>query len=246
VEIFPAIDLSGGQCVRLTQGDFSTAKIYEADPIRQACRFVDAGAKWLHVVDLDGARVSGMRQKEVIIRIAKETPLKVQTGGGIRSEGLIEELLSCGVERVVVGSLAVKNKTLVKQWLRRFGGDHIVLAFDVRMRDGVPEVMINGWQDGSQQFLFDVLDAYEGSGLKHVLCTDVSQDGMLKGPNKKLYMAIQGHYQNLALIASGGVGSSDDLVALANIGINEVVVGKAIYENRIDLAEAIRQVGNVG
>ena len=246
MEIFPAIDLKNGQCVRLTQGDFNTAKIYESDPILQAQKFAEAGAAWLHMVDLDGAREGKIQQFDIIARIVKETPLKVQVGGGIREEETVEQLLNAGVKRVVIGSLAVKDRQLVRQWLGRFGAECLTLAFDIRMTDAVPEVLTQGWQSGSGQVLWDILDAYQGTGLKHILCTDIACDGMLTGPNKELYQTIRTQAPALNLIASGGVSTLDDLVGLAEIGIAEAIVGKAIYESRINLAESIRRVRNAG
>jgi phosphoribosylformimino-5-aminoimidazole carboxamide ribotide isomerase len=246
MEIFPAIDLKNGQCVRLTQGDFDTAKIYEADPVQQARKFADAGASWLHMVDLDGARAGNMQQFNLIADLAKKTTLKIQVGGGIRDADTIQSLLDVGVKRVVVGSLAVKDRMLVRDWLRHFGAQYITLAFDIKLIDNEPEVLTHGWQSGSQQLLWDVLDAYEDSGLQHILCTDVSLDGMLSGTNNVLYAAVQERWPKLEMLASGGVGRLDDLLALAKQKVAGAIVGKAIYEGRVDLADAIRQVRNAG
>ena len=240
--IFPAIDLKGGQCVRLTQGDFDTATIYESDPLRQAQTFAEAGAEWLHMVDLDGAKVGEMQQFDVIAAVAKESPLKIQAGGGIRSEKTIERLLKAGVRRIVIGSLAVKNRELVKSWLHQFGAEKIVIAFDIRLTDGEPEILTHGWQSGSQQLLWDVLEFYDGSGLTHILCTDVSRDGMLTGTNNTLYQLIQDRWPKLQLLASGGVSNLADVVELKKLGVAGAIVGKAIYEGKLDLAEALRQV----
>jgi phosphoribosylformimino-5-aminoimidazole carboxamide ribotide isomerase len=246
MEIFPAIDLKNGQCVRLTKGDFDTAKIYEADPLLQARKFADAGASWLHIVDLDGARDGEMKQINLITKIVKETPLKIQAGGGIRGATTIQKLLDAGVERVVIGSLAVKNKELVHEWIKQFGAQHITLAFDIEYADNEPEVLTQGWQSGSQQILWDVLDAYEGSGLQNILCTDVGRDGMLEGPNLMLYQEIEEYAPRLSVLASGGVTRLEDLVKLTTFNVAGVIIGKALYEGRIDLAEAIRQVGHAG
>ena len=246
MEIYPAIDLKDGHCVRLTQGNFDTATIYEADPILQARKFADAGATWLHVVDLDGARAGKMRQFELIAEVARQTSLKVQVGGGIREVETIEKLLEAGVERVVIGSLAVKKRVLVQEWLRIFGSERIMIAFDVRLVDDEPELLTHGWRSGSKQLLWDVLDAYEVSGLKHILCTDVSRDGMLAGANHALYLAIQKHAPQLEVLASGGVSGLDDLLWLVKHKVAGAIVGKAIYEGRVDLADAIQQVKNAG
>ena len=246
MEIFPAIDLKNGQCVRLTQGAFDTAKIYETNPLVQAQKFSKAGASWLHVVDLDGARAGEMQQMDIIAALAKQKPLKIQTGGGVRNAKTIQKLLDSGVERVVIGSLAVKNKTLVQKWLQKFGPKHIVLAFDVKFVDGQPEVLIQGWQNESQQLLWDVLDAYEGCGLTNILCTDVSRDGMLTGANAALYQSVKKHAPRLDVLASGGVNGLDDLLTLAKVPVAGAIVGKAIYEGRIDLASALQKVAHAG
>lgn len=241
--IFPAIDLQEGRCVRLAQGDFNRSKTYHTDPASVAQGFAAAGASWLHVVDLDGARDGEMKQLAAIKSISESTSLSIQSGGGIRSEAAIRDLLDAGVSRVVIGSLAVDKRQDVRVWLRKFGPERIVLAFDVRDNDGEPEVVTQGWQSGTQQTLWDVLDSYEGSGLRTILCTDVGRDGMLQGPNEGLYRAILDKAPNLELLASGGVGSLDDILSLEQIGVAGAIVGKAIYEGKLDLAEAIRRAG---
>jgi phosphoribosylformimino-5-aminoimidazole carboxamide ribotide isomerase len=247
MEIFPAIDLKKGKCVRLTQGDFATATIYESDPLKQAQKFKDAGSTWLHMVDLDGAKIGEMQQFDIIAMIASQTTLKIQVGGGIRDEAVIDKLLHAGVERVVIGSLAVKNSLQVLGWLKKYGPDKIVLAFDVRLDvDGQPEILIHGWKSGSKQLLWDVLERYADSGLKTILCTDIGRDGMLAGTNNDLYKDIQTRFPNLDILASGGVSNLADLLELAELKLAGAITGKAIYEGRLDLAEAIKQVRNVG
>jgi phosphoribosylformimino-5-aminoimidazole carboxamide ribotide isomerase len=247
MKIYPAIDLKNGECVRLTQGDFATAKIYESDPLKQAALFKDAGAEWLHIVDLDGAKAGKMQQFGLIAKLAKNSPLKIQTGGGIRDAGTIEKLLEAGIQRVVIGSLATKDSVLVKEWLVRFGAERIALAFDIKLTEAnEPEIMTHGWQTGSQQLLWDILDLYKNSGLMNILCTDVGRDGMLVGANNLLYERIQRRAPHLAVLASGGVGSIDDLLGLAKQKIAGAIVGKAIYEGQVDLADAIAQVKNAG
>ena len=243
--IYPAIDLKDGQCVRLKQGDFDAVTIYEADPLKMAARFAEAGAEWLHMVDLDGAKAGEMQQFDAIARVVKDSKLKIQVGGGIRSEKTVQRLLNAGVARVVVGSLAVKNRNLVQGWLRDFGGDKIILAFDIRYQDGEPEILTHGWQSGSQQLLWDVLDAYAHSGLKSVLCTDISRDGMLGGANNALYQTMHERWPAIDVLASGGVSGLQDLLDLAKLGAAGAIVGKAIYEGRVDLADAIQQVKHV-
>ncbi len=247
MEIFPAIDLQNGQCVRLKQGDFAQATIYESDPLRMADKFTKAGATWLHVVDLDGARDGQSRQFDLIERIAKSTSLTLQVGGGIREKRDVERLLAAGATRVVIGSLAAKNQALVKEWIGKFGPQRIVIAFDVQTQNKAePEVLLHGWQNGSNLSLWKLIDDYADSGLKTILCTDVSRDGMLQGTNDALYRSMQERYPAINLLASGGVSGLADVLELKKMGVAGAIVGKAIYEGRIDLADAIRQVRHAG
>ncbi|MGH6962237.1 MAG: HisA/HisF-related TIM barrel protein, partial [Dongiaceae bacterium] len=182
--LYPAIDLRHGKCVRLHQGRFDRETVYANDPIIVAGEFAGAGAAWLHVVDLDGAKDGTAAQSELIRRIAAATPLKVQTGGGIRSEALIQDHLDAGIARVVIGSLALTNPGLATAWLGRFGADRIVLALDVKAgEDGAWHVATHGWQTDSRRTLFAVLDNYAEAGLRHLLCTDIGRDGTLTGPS---------------------------------------------------------------
>jgi phosphoribosylformimino-5-aminoimidazole carboxamide ribotide isomerase len=247
MDIFPAIDLQNGQCVRLTQGDFDTAKIYDANPVAQARKFMEEGAEWLHVVDLDGARCGESRQFDLVAKITEEVPLKLQIGGGIRAVATIEKLLECGVERVIIGSLAVKNPPLVQDWLKRFGPARIVLAFDIRFDDKTePRVLTDGWQSESGQILWDVLDGYADSGLKTILCTDIRRDGMLAGVNVALYDQLARRWPRLSILASGGVRDMADMFELKKGGLAGVIVGKALYEGRINLAAALKEVKDAG
>jgi phosphoribosylformimino-5-aminoimidazole carboxamide ribotide isomerase len=243
MDIIPAIDLRNGQCVRLTRGDFSQIEVYERDPILQALRFAQAGAQWLHIVDLDGAREGGSRQRDIIERMAQSVPLKLQVGGGIRDEIDLKALLDRGIERVVIGSLAVQAPARVRDWLRRFGSARIAVALDVRPDErGEPRVLTQAWQKETGTSLWALLDIYENDGLKTVLCTDVGRDGMLAGPNLELYRRIHSLNPKLELLASGGVRNVDDLNDLAQLGISGAIIGKAIYAGHVDLAGAIMQV----
>jgi phosphoribosylformimino-5-aminoimidazole carboxamide ribotide isomerase len=241
MEIFPAIDLQNGQCVRLAQGNFEAVTIYEDDPLLVARRFMEAGVSWVHVVDLDGAREGQVRQSAIIKNMAQKVPLSIQAGGGIRDERDIEALLDAGVKRIVIGSLAVKETTLVKSWLQKYGSDRIVLAFDVRLDEAnEPEIVINGWKSGSLQSLWGILKIYEDSGLKTVVCTDVGRDGMMTGSNLELYKALRERRPDLDVLASGGVKGIADLLTLNGLGLTGAITGKAIYEGRLDLAAAVR------
>jgi len=243
MEIFPAIDLKGGECVRLTQGKFDAVTVYSADPAAQAAAFAAAGARWLHVVDLDGAKAGAVRQIDTIAKIVKASPLQVQAGGGIRDEKAIEGLIGAGVRRVVIGSLAVSDRPRVEGWLRKYGSDRIVLAFDVRDDGKGPEILTHGWQEGSRVSLWDILESYDRAvPLKSVLCTDIARDGMLTGTNFELYRLMRQRRPDLEVLASGGVGALAELRPLKDAGIAGVIVGKALYEGRFTLSEALAEV----
>jgi phosphoribosylformimino-5-aminoimidazole carboxamide ribotide isomerase len=241
MEIIPAIDLQAGRCVRLAQGAFERATVYDVDPFVQARRFKDQGARWLHVVDLDGARAGAPQQHALIADIARESGLATQVGGGLRDEQGVAKLLDAGIARVVVGSLAVKDPARVQRWLSEFGAERIVLALDVRISDaGVPEVLTDGWCHGSGRPLDALLGLYAGAGLKNVLCTDISRDGMLQGVNIALYTALRRAWPQLDIQASGGVAGLADVEQLAALRVAGVVMGKALYEGRIDLPAALK------
>lgn len=245
MDIFPAIDLKDGHCVRLKKGDFSNATIYEKDPIFQAKKFEDQGATWLHIVDLDGAKDGAARQTESISSIVRSTALSVQVGGGIRSVQDIEVLLDCGVQRVVIGSQAVTQPKTVQDWIKRFGGERIVLALDVRLNEEKkPIILTRGWQEESKKTLWDVLAFYENNGAQTVLCTDVERDGMLAGPNLALYAEMRKQSPGFDLLASGGISSLADIRALASLGVAGAITGKALYEKKFSLVEAIKEAQN--
>jgi phosphoribosylformimino-5-aminoimidazole carboxamide ribotide isomerase len=238
--IYPAIDVRQGHCVRLSQGRFDQVTTYADDPLTVAREYAAAGATWLHVVDLDGAKDGNAAQTELIKRIAADSGVKVQTGGGIRSEDQINTYLGAGISRVVIGSLAITNPGLVATWLDRFGRDRVVLALDVKPNNDGWHVTTHGWQKISGKTLFDVIDEYGAAYLRHLLCTDVARDGLLGGPNVALYREIRTRYPKLAVQASGGVASLADLAALKETGVDGTIVGKALYEGKLALAEALR------
>jgi len=238
--IYPAIDVRQGHCVRLSQGRFDQVTTYADDPLTVAREYAAAGATWLHVVDLDGAKDGNAAQTELIKRIAADSGVKVQTGGGIRSEDQINTYLGAGISRVVIGSLAITNPGLVATWLDRFGRDRVVLALDVKPNNDGWRVTTHGWQKISGKTLFDVIDEYGAAYLRHLLCTDVARDGLLGGPNVALYREIRTRYPKLAVQASGGVASLADLAALKETGVDGTIVGKALYEGKLALAEALR------
>ncbi|HYC71106.1 MAG TPA: 1-(5-phosphoribosyl)-5-[(5-phosphoribosylamino)methylideneamino]imidazole-4-carboxamide isomerase [Opitutaceae bacterium] len=238
--LYPAIDLRGGRVVRLTEGRFDQEKSYGDDPLAVARGFAAAGATWLHVVDLDGAKDPARRQAPLVERLARESGLRVQTGGGIRDEAQVQALLAAGVARVVVGSLAVRAPDLVRGWLGAFGPERIALAPDVRLDGaGVPRIAAAGWQEATGVALDDFLAGYLPAGLAHILCTDISRDGKLTGPNTALYARLVPAFPALRIQASGGVASLADLRAVRAAGVAGVIVGRALYENKFTLPEAL-------
>ena len=237
--IYPAIDLIDGQCVRLHKGDFDQKTIYDSDPVSMAQSFKSSGASWVHVVDLDGAKDPNNRQTALISSIIKQSGLKVQTGGGIRSEEDVEALLGAGASRVVIGSLAVKDTDLMKKIIERFGADKICLAADVLEKESAFYIAVSGWQEGSEVLLEDFLNDYQAQGIRHILCTDISKDGMMQGCNFDLYKTLNQKFDGLLIQASGGVHALDDLTKLDTDG---VIIGKALYEGSFTLSEALEVV----
>ncbi len=238
--IFPAIDLMDGGCVRLLKGDFTQRTNYATNPISMAQSFADAGAEWLHIVDLDGAKNQIAEQSKLIIEIAKAANIKVQTGGGLRNIKQVKALLDGGIQRVVIGSLAVKNPALIKRWMAELGPEKIVLAIDVIMdSEGTPRPTTHGWTKVSKQSLWQVIDEFLGADLQTILVTDIAKDGALQGSNIALYETIMRRYPKLDLISSGGVGSLDDVRALKAVGPAGIIIGKALYENKFTLREAL-------
>ncbi len=238
--IYPAIDLRGGRVVRLTEGKFDQEKSYGDDPLAVAKDFAASGATWLHVVDLDGAKDPAKRQTALVEQIARGSGLRMQTGGGIRDESQIAALLAAGARRVIVGSLAAKQPELVRGWLKKFGPESIILSPDVRLdADGTPRVAAAGWQESTGVALDDFLNGFLPAGLVHILCTDISRDGKLTGPNSALYAQLVKKFPTLQIQASGGVSSLDDLCVLKTTGSAGAIVGRALYEKRFTLKEAL-------
>lgn len=237
--LYPAIDLIGGAVVRLHKGDFDQLTHYGSDPVTVAKSYADAGATWLHLVDLDGAKNPEHRQIDLIATIIKNTGLKVQTGGGIRSANDVAALLDAGAARVVIGSLAVRSPDVVTNLLHKYGSDKICLAADVVRQDKAFFIAVSGWQEASSQTLFGFLKHFEAAGLKHVLCTDIDRDGTLQGFNRNLYADVKAAFPQLHLQASGGASTLADLDNLAADG---VIIGKALYEGRFTVAAALEAV----
>lgn len=233
IRILPAIDIIDGQCVRLTKGDYSTKKVYGDDPLEMAKRFEDTGATQIHIVDLDGAKEKHPKNLNQVARIKKSTQLKVEFGGGIKSREALIECDSAGVDQFIIGSLAVKEPDTVINWLSDFGAERFVLGADVQ--DGF--IAIHGWQDKSDMSLSDFISLYEKIGASYFLCTDINKDGMLQGSSQELYKSILSEFSDIKLIASGGVSSLEEVKELDRIGCNGAIIGKAIYEGRIQLSE---------
>jgi len=232
--LIPAIDLRGGRCVRLYQGDFAAETRYEYSPRELLEKYRALGASWVHIVDLDGARDGVSANREVIVDLAAQRGLKLQVGGGIRSPEIIEDLISSGVERVIVGSAAVERPDDVIAWISHFGADRICLALDIlHDREGEPQVRTRGWKSGTAISLWEALALYPAAAVRHVLCTDIERDGALTGPNIDLYRDAVGRFPKIAWQASGGVRDAADLAALARIGAAGAVSGKALLEERI-------------
>lgn len=236
--LIPSVDLHGGHCVRLRQGAFDAETRYDVSAGALLERYASFGASWLHVVDLDGARTGTLAHRDIVLALAARNRLRLQVGGGLRSQAIIEDLLQNGVARVVVGSAAIEQAAEVRRWFRHFGPDRICLALDVRETDSAtPRVQTRGWVQGSGVSLWDAVADYETVGLTHVLCTDVARDGALGGPNLALYAEAIRRYPKIAWQASGGVRDSADLAALAQLGVSAAISGKALLENRLEPAE---------
>jgi phosphoribosylformimino-5-aminoimidazole carboxamide ribotide isomerase len=235
--LYPAMDLMGGRVVRLAQGRFEDATTYPGDPAQALAAFAAAGAQWAHVVDLDGARAGAPVQHDLLCELARTAPLKLQVAGGFRTAEQIARVLDSGVARVVIGSLAVKQPDLVRGFLEQFGPERITLSLDVRLADGVPMVATLGWTEDSGRSLWDIAALFPGA--KHLLITDIGCDGMLAGPNTQLIEDALKNLPNMAIQASGGVSEARHLRQLSATGAAGAIVGKALWEGRIDLAEAL-------
>ena len=234
IELIPAIDIIEGKCVRLTKGDYDTKKVY-GDPLDMAQQFEDLGVKRLHVVDLDGAKSKHVVNLATLKAITTHTKLIVDFGGGIKTDEDLEKAYEAGAALVTAGSIAITEPERYLNWLHKYGADRLILGADVR--NGY--VSINGWKEDSDVKLEDFLLRYMNEGTKNVLCTEISKDGTLAGPAVELYRSIMQRYPECHLIASGGVGSTTDILALEAAGIPAVVFGKAFYEGKIDLKNLI-------
>ncbi len=234
MRLIPAIDLRGGRCVRLLQGDFDAETRYAVEPHELLMRYRALGATWLHVVDLDGAREGTQANRSAILALASQRAVRLQVGGGLRDAAAIDQLLRAGVARAVIGSIAVADPIRTREWLQRFGGTALVLAFDIRLdAHGVPRCATHGWKQQSELALWNAVERFLADGLRHVLCTDVARDGALQGPNVALYAEARRRFPTIEWQASGGVSSAADLHALARTGVAAAVSGRALLDERI-------------
>ena len=233
MRIIPAIDIINGKCVRLTKGDYDTKIIYNEDPLEVAKQYEDHGIAFLHIVDLDGARQSKIYNYKILEQIATKTNLKIDFGGGIKSEGDVKIAFASGANQITGGSIAIKNEDLFLEWLREYGSDKIILGADVNNE----KIAISGWKEESDKEVVPFIKGYQQKGIKYVISTDIAKDGMLIGPSFDLYKKILQEIPDINLIASGGISKMDELPKLAELGCEGVIIGKAIYENRISLKE---------
>ena len=233
MQIIPAIDIINGKCVRLTEGDYSRMTEYAGSPLELAKKYEANGILRLHLVDLDGAKAGAVQNWTVAQQIAEQTKLIIDFGGGVKSRDEVNRIIDLGISYVTVGSIAAKNEALFIQWLEEFGSDRFLLGADVRDE----QIMVNGWLEKMDISILPFLDKYHQLGIHSVFCTDVSKDGKLEGPSIELYNKIKSHIPTLNLIASGGVTSVEDLYALEEVGCSGVIIGKAIYENKISIEQ---------
>ena len=233
MRIIPAIDIIDGKCVRLSKGDYNTKKIYNEDPLEVAKSFEAHGIKYLHLVDLDGAKSSHIVNHKILESIASKTSLNMDFGGGLKTDKDLEIAFECGANQITGGSIAVKNPEIFKSWLTKFGAEKIILGADARNK----KIAVSGWLEESKQEVIPFIQNFETEGIRYVICTDISKDGMLEGPSFDLYAEILDETKDIKLIASGGISQFDELPKLQELGCEGVIIGKAIYENRISLKQ---------
>ena len=233
MRIIPAIDIIDGKCVRLSKGDYDTKKIYNENPLEVAKEFEDHGIQYLHLVDLDGAKSKHIVNHHILEQIASKTNLKIDFGGGLKTDDDLRIAFESGANQITGGSIAVKDKTTFTNWITTYGADKIILGADAMDE----KVAVSGWQEESKEELLPFIQAYQQKGISYVICTDISKDGMLEGPSFDLYQKIVTSTNDLKLIASGGISTFDELPKLAEMGCEGTIIGKAIYENRISLKQ---------
>ena len=240
MELIPAIDLIDGRCVRLTQGDYGQTKIYDAEPVDMARRYADCGVRRLHIVDLDGAKAKAPCNLSTLEKVVAATGLDVEWGGGIKDSVAMQQVVDAGASRVICGSVAVDNPELFAQWLQEYGASRVILGADIR--DG--RVATHGWLKDGGMGVEELVEKFLPYNLSQLICTDISRDGMLQGPNLPLYEQLQQRFPMVDVILSGGVSSMDDLKRARECGVRAAIIGKAIYEGRITLKELERWLLN--
>ncbi len=233
MRIIPAIDIIDAKCVRLSKGDYGTKKIYNENPLEVAKEFEAHGIEYLHLVDLDGAKSKHIVNHKVLELIASKTNLKIDFGGGLKTDKDLKIAFESGADQVTGGSIAVKDPVTFTSWIQKFGTDKIILGADANNE----KIAVSGWQEESNKELIPFINEYQKQGVTYVICTDISKDGMLQGPSFELYQRILKETNNIKLIASGGISTFDELPKLAEIGCEGTIIGKAIYENRISLKQ---------
>ncbi len=233
MRIIPAIDIIEGKCVRLSKGDYATKKVYNENPLEVAKEFQDHGIEYLHLVDLDGAKSKHIVNHKILEQIASKTNLKIDFGGGLKSNEDLKIAFECGANQITGGSIAVKNPAIFKNWLLQYGDDKIILGADALDE----KVAISGWLEESDKELIPFIEEYQKEGVSYIICTDISKDGMLEGPSFELYGKILKQVQNIKLIASGGISTFEEIPQLAKLGCDGTIIGKAIYEGRISLKQ---------
>jgi phosphoribosylformimino-5-aminoimidazole carboxamide ribotide isomerase len=233
MKIIPAIDIIDGKCVRLSKGDYNTKIIYNENPLEVAKEFEAHGIQYLHLVDLDGAKSSEIVNHKILEQIASKTSLKIDFGGGLKSDNDLRIAFESGANQITGGSIAVKNPDVFNEWIFKYGSDKIILGADANNE----KVAISGWLEESKEELIPFIQNYQNQGIEYVICTDISKDGMLEGPSFDLYAKILQKTKEIKLIASGGISTFDELPKLAELGCEGTIIGKAIYENRITLKQ---------
>ncbi len=233
MRIIPAIDIIEGKCVRLSKGDYNTKKIYNENPLEVAKEFEDYGIQYLHLVDLDGAKSSRIINHKVLEQLTSKTNLKIDFGGGLKSDDDLRIAFECGANQITGGSIAVKNPELFTNWIKNYGSEKIILGADVKNQ----KIAVSGWLEESKEELVPFIQSYQNKGISYVICTDIDKDGMLQGPSFDLYKKILSECKDVKLIASGGISTFDELPQLAEIGCEGAIIGKAIYEGRITLKQ---------
>lgn len=233
IKIIPAIDIVSGHCVRLTKGDYGTVKQYDVDPVDMAMRYADCGVSRIHLVDLDGAKESKPMNLRTLEKVAGKAGIEIEWGGGISSADALRDVFNAGATQAIIGSVAALKPELFEEWLDRFSGDRMVLGADVK--DG--KIAVKGWLEDTALTIDALVERFLPKGLKEVICTDISKDGMLQGPSDQLYVRLQESFEDVSFTVSGGISSMDDIIRLDSLGLRKVIVGKAIYENRITLED---------